>query len=57
MCMADIGVRSAATLDRSAQLHTDVLVVGAGPVGLTLAANLARLGVIPLIVDPPRRYS
>lgn len=31
--------------------HCDVLVVGAGPTGLTLAAQLLRFGVRPLIID------
>lgn len=30
---------------------TDVLIVGAGPAGLALAAELERLGVHPTIVD------
>ena len=32
-------------------LHTDVLIVGAGPTGLALATTLARSGIQPLIVD------
>jgi 2-polyprenyl-6-methoxyphenol hydroxylase-like FAD-dependent oxidoreductase len=32
-------------------MHPDVLVVGAGPVGLTMAAELARYGVTVRIVD------
>jgi 2-polyprenyl-6-methoxyphenol hydroxylase-like FAD-dependent oxidoreductase len=31
--------------------ETQVLVVGAGPTGLVLAAELARHGVIPRVVD------
>ena len=33
------------------QDHTDVLIVGAGPSGLALAAELRRQGVSPVIVD------
>lgn len=33
------------------QDHTDVLIVGAGPTGLALAAELRRRGVSPVIVD------
>ncbi|MDB5671479.1 MAG: pcpB, partial [Alphaproteobacteria bacterium] len=32
-------------------MHTQVLIVGAGPVGLTMAAELARYGVSVRIVD------
>jgi flavin-dependent dehydrogenase len=32
--------------------RTDVLIVGAGPAGLTLAAALARLGVDHVVVEP-----
>lgn len=32
--------------------HTDVLIVGAGPAGLTLGVTLAALGVDHVIVDP-----
>ncbi|HEY4338925.1 MAG TPA: FAD-dependent monooxygenase [Steroidobacteraceae bacterium] len=32
-------------------IHTEVLIAGAGPVGLALAAELRRHGVTPLIVD------
>jgi 2-polyprenyl-6-methoxyphenol hydroxylase-like FAD-dependent oxidoreductase len=32
--------------------HTDVLIVGAGPAGLTLAATLAQLGIEHVIIDP-----
>jgi 2-polyprenyl-6-methoxyphenol hydroxylase-like FAD-dependent oxidoreductase len=32
-------------------MKTEVLVVGAGPVGLTMAAELARYGVSVRIVD------
>jgi 2-polyprenyl-6-methoxyphenol hydroxylase-like FAD-dependent oxidoreductase len=31
--------------------HTDVLIVGAGPVGLTLAVTLAQLGISHVIID------
>ncbi|MER7197291.1 FAD-dependent oxidoreductase, partial [Streptomyces sp. NPDC000188] len=31
--------------------HTEVLVVGAGPTGLALAADLARRGVDALVVE------
>lgn len=31
--------------------ETDVLVIGAGPTGLALAAELRRLGVVPTIID------
>jgi 2-polyprenyl-6-methoxyphenol hydroxylase-like FAD-dependent oxidoreductase len=33
------------------QMHTDVLIVGAGPTGLMLANQLARRGVTPMIID------
>ena len=45
---------------------TDVLIVGAGPAGLTLGATLSQLGVDHVIVDPkpasrpvrrPQRYN
>jgi len=32
-------------------MHTDVLIVGAGPTGLMLANQLARRGVRPLVID------
>ena len=32
-------------------VHTDVLIVGAGPVGLTLAASLRQLGVDHVLID------
>jgi 2-polyprenyl-6-methoxyphenol hydroxylase-like FAD-dependent oxidoreductase len=32
--------------------HTDVLIVGAGPAGLTMAVTLAQLGIEHLIIDP-----
>src|SRR5690606_29101534 len=31
--------------------HTDVLIVGAGPSGLMMAAQLLRLGIQPTIID------
>lgn len=40
-----------ATESRSARIETDVLVVGAGPTGLTLAAALAARGVATTLVD------
>jgi 2-polyprenyl-6-methoxyphenol hydroxylase-like FAD-dependent oxidoreductase len=30
---------------------TEILIVGAGPTGLTLATELARRGISPLILD------
>jgi 2-polyprenyl-6-methoxyphenol hydroxylase-like FAD-dependent oxidoreductase len=33
------------------ETHTQVLIVGAGPSGLMLAAQLLRYGVIPIIID------
>jgi 2-polyprenyl-6-methoxyphenol hydroxylase-like FAD-dependent oxidoreductase len=36
-------------------MHSNVLVVGAGPVGLTMAADLARYGVAVRIVDKSAR--
>jgi 2-polyprenyl-6-methoxyphenol hydroxylase-like FAD-dependent oxidoreductase len=39
-----------------AMTHTDVLVVGAGPTGLTLACDLARRGVAVRIVDRVREF-
>src|SRR5690242_5948527 len=38
-------------------VHTDVLVVGAGPVGLMVAGELARRGVATRIVDRAARRS
>lgn len=35
----------------SANSHKDVLVVGAGPTGLTMACELARHGITPRIID------
>ena len=32
-------------------MHTDILIVGAGPTGLMLANQLARRGLKPLIID------
>lgn len=40
-----------APADASADLSTDVLIVGAGPSGLMLAVCLARLGVDAIVVD------
>jgi 2-polyprenyl-6-methoxyphenol hydroxylase-like FAD-dependent oxidoreductase len=34
-----------------AQQHTSVLIVGAGPSGLMMAAQLLRHGVTPIIID------
>lgn len=34
--------------------HTDVLIVGAGPAGLMMAAQLLRFGVQPVIIDAKR---
>ena len=31
--------------------HTKVLIVGAGPSGLMMAAQLLRYGIIPIIID------
>lgn len=36
---------------RISEKHTKVLIVGAGPSGLMLAAQLLRFGVIPVIID------
>jgi 2-polyprenyl-6-methoxyphenol hydroxylase-like FAD-dependent oxidoreductase len=33
------------------QQHTSVLIVGAGPSGLMMAAQLLRYGVLPIIID------
>jgi 2-polyprenyl-6-methoxyphenol hydroxylase-like FAD-dependent oxidoreductase len=33
------------------EMHTDVLIVGAGPTGLALATTLRRAGVAPLVVE------
>ena len=40
----------------SAELNTEVLIVGAGPVGLTLAMDLASRG-IPVVIAEIRRYA
>src|SRR5215472_10029635 len=37
-------------------LHTEVLVVGAGPVGLTLALDLARRGIACRIIEQAPTY-
>ncbi|HEY2582193.1 MAG TPA: FAD-dependent monooxygenase, partial [Mucilaginibacter sp.] len=40
--------------------HTKVLIVGAGPSGLMMAAQLLRYGVLPIIIDDkkgPTPYS
>jgi len=34
-----------------AELQQDVVIVGAGPTGLTLAAELWRLGLHPLLLE------
>jgi 2-polyprenyl-6-methoxyphenol hydroxylase-like FAD-dependent oxidoreductase len=39
--------------DRPSDLQTTVLIVGAGPTGLTLACRLATLGVGFRIIDRP----
>ncbi|MEU4949448.1 FAD-dependent monooxygenase [Streptomyces lavendulae] len=39
------------TLPASLPPCTDVLIVGAGPVGLTLAASLRQLGVVHVLID------
>ncbi|GHC49471.1 FAD-dependent monooxygenase [Streptomyces cinnamoneus] len=42
--------------DAQAEVQTDVLVVGAGPTGLTLACTLARAGVAVRIIDKSREF-
>jgi 2-polyprenyl-6-methoxyphenol hydroxylase-like FAD-dependent oxidoreductase len=37
--------------------HVDVLVVGAGPVGLTATAELRRRGVVVRCVDAARHHN
>ncbi|MCE1244744.1 FAD-dependent monooxygenase [Oryzomicrobium sp.] len=49
--MADTRLTPAATAAASDALHADILISGAGPVGLTLALALARRGQPSLLVD------
>jgi 3-(3-hydroxy-phenyl)propionate hydroxylase len=47
--------RRSADQDRAKPAHHDVVVVGAGPVGLTLALDLARRGVSVVLLDDADR--
>ena len=51
MCWTDGGTRSSRFLHVEGKCMHQILIVGAGPVGLTLAAELARYGVGVRIID------
>jgi 3-(3-hydroxy-phenyl)propionate hydroxylase len=53
--IAQYGYRRSPDQDRSTPAHHPVIVVGAGPVGMTLALDLASRGLRPVLVDDADR--